>query len=114
MAKLTELRARLVKQLGRATGMSLAGAEAKTPSEFLEDVAAKIVATDQHELSCDECAAVLDRFVELAIRGEDVERLFPLVQHHLKMCGECREEYETLLRIVRSDRAAAREVSRDS
>jgi len=65
-------------------------------------MATKIVHTRDRELSCDGCAEALDQFVELSLAGGDVEQLLPLVQHHLMMCGECREEYESLLRIVRS------------
>ena len=34
------------------------------------------------------------------IRGEDAGHLMPLVQQHLDLCAECREEYEALLRVL--------------
>jgi predicted anti-sigma-YlaC factor YlaD len=36
-------------------------------------------------------------------RGEDTASLMPLVEHHLKMCPDCREEVEALLRILDQD-----------
>jgi len=53
--------------------------------------------TDENELSCDDVHELLDQFVELQQRGEDVEELMPLVKRHLDMCRDCFEEYEALL-----------------
>lgn len=53
--------------------------------------------THEDELSCGEVHALIDQYVELKLRGEDVEVLMPLVKHHLDMCRECFEEYEALL-----------------
>ena len=56
--------------------------------------------TRDHEISCDDVFAVLDEFVEAVKRGENVLLFMPLVRQHLDMCPDCREEYETLLRMV--------------
>ena len=53
--------------------------------------------TDEQELSCDDVFALLDQFAELVKRGEDASHLMPMVQKHLNMCPDCREEYEALL-----------------
>jgi len=53
--------------------------------------------TQEQELSCDEVHALIDQFAEMQTRGENPAHLFPLVQRHLDMCPECREEYEALL-----------------
>lgn len=45
--------------------------------------------------------------VEAVMRGDDVARLMPLVQHHLDMCPDCREEFEALLRAVQAGMSAA-------
>lgn len=45
----------------------------------------------------------MDEYVELVRHGEDTSKLMPLVEHHLKMCGDCREEVEALLRMMDSD-----------
>ncbi len=53
--------------------------------------------THEDELSCGEVHALLDEYVELKLRGEDVEALMPLVKYHLDICRDCFEEYEALL-----------------
>ncbi|MEK6753137.1 MAG: hypothetical protein AABZ00_12835 [Chloroflexota bacterium] len=56
--------------------------------------------TKERELTCDEVHALLDQFAEAVRRGEDAARLMPLIQAHLDMCPDCREEYETLLHMM--------------
>lgn len=58
--------------------------------------------TQEEELTCDEVFALLDQFAEMAARGEPVASLMPLVQQHLDLCGDCREEYESLLRVIQN------------
>ena len=99
MAKLSQLRQALQDRLKRAS--SAGQGTPKPPAAFLEEVAAQLAKTNDQELACDECAETLDRFVELAVAGEDVQKLYPMIHHHLEMCGECHEEYQALLRIVR-------------
>ena len=61
---------------------------------------AMISNTAEVELTCDEVFELLDQFTEMARRGENVAQLMPLVQHHLGMCPDCREEYEALKRVL--------------
>ncbi len=56
--------------------------------------------TQEVELSCDEVHELLDQYSEMAVRGEDIASLLPLVHYHLNMCSDCREEYEALSRIL--------------
>jgi predicted anti-sigma-YlaC factor YlaD len=49
------------------------------------------------EIGCDECFEQLDRFVDIRLSGLDPAQAMPLVQEHLEICGECREEFEALL-----------------
>ena len=53
--------------------------------------------TDEREYTCDQAFEVLDLYAEMTMRGEDPSVLLPLVKKHLEMCGNCREEFETLL-----------------
>ena len=62
-----------------------------------------IATTDEKEIACDEVYAVLDQFVEAVRRGEEVLTFMPLVRQHLDMCPDCREEYETLLRMLQPE-----------
>ncbi|HEX8990113.1 MAG TPA: hypothetical protein VF784_00415 [Anaerolineales bacterium] len=59
-----------------------------------------IAATGENEIACDQVYAVLDQFAEAVQRGENVLTFMPLVRQHLEMCPDCREEYETLLRML--------------
>ena len=59
-----------------------------------------LAVTEEQEISCDEVFAVLDQFTEAVLRGENVLIFMPLVRQHLDMCPDCREEYETLLRML--------------
>jgi dissimilatory sulfite reductase (desulfoviridin) alpha/beta subunit len=55
--------------------------------------------TDEVEIACDEVYEILDQYVELEARGEDVASLLPLVKRHLDKCRDCHEEYEALVRV---------------
>ena len=74
----------------------------KFSPEALRKMMKQLEHTQDVELTCDEVLALLDQFTEAYLRGEDVARLLPLVQHHLDMCGDCREEFEALLRILQA------------
>jgi hypothetical protein len=56
--------------------------------------------TQDIEVSCDDVEQILDQFAELAQRGEDVKQMMPLIQNHVDMCPECREEFEALMRVL--------------
>lgn len=55
--------------------------------------------TDEVEIGCDEVFEMLDQYVELEARGEDVAHLFPLVKRHLEKCRDCHEEYTALVHV---------------
>lgn len=69
-------------------------------SEQADKMLRMIEHTQDEELSCDEVFELLYIYAEMASRGEDVGELFPLVEHHLEMCPDCREEYEAVMRIL--------------
>lgn len=62
----------------------------------------KIGNTQEIEYSCDDVLRLLDQFAEAFLRGEDVWQLMPLVYQHLEMCPDCREEYESLLKVLKA------------
>ena len=57
------------------------------------------------ELTCDECFARLDEFVELEVGGADAERAIPGMREHLAGCPACHEDHESLLAFVAGERA---------
>lgn len=75
--------------------------------EFIGKVARQIEATHEIEYSCDDVHRLLDQFAEAVLRGENAANLWPLVQQHLDMCPDCREEFEALMRVLRASGAAA-------
>ncbi|GAB4480970.1 MAG: hypothetical protein OHK0031_02470 [Anaerolineales bacterium] len=77
-------------------------AMAEPDSRMAQKILGMLEKTQEEELSCDEVFALLDQAAELTARGEDLASLMPMVQQHLALCGDCREEYETLLNILQS------------
>lgn len=69
-------------------------------------MAAAIERTAAQEIDCAEAYRWLDLFAEKMAQGEDAAALMPLVQQHLEMCPDCREEYETLLRSLAANQTA--------
>ena len=57
---------------------------------------------EREEIGCDECFEEVDRFIAMELSGLDAAQAMPLVQEHLQMCGECREEFEALLAALRA------------
>jgi hypothetical protein len=70
------------------------------PDPMMMKMLHSLAVTEEREISCDEVYAVLDQFAEAVMRGENVLPFMPLVRQHLEMCPDCREEYETLLRML--------------
>lgn len=70
------------------------------PDPMMNKMLQSLAMTEEHEISCEEVFALLDQFAEAVTRGENVLLFMPLVRQHLDMCPDCREEYETLLRML--------------
>jgi hypothetical protein len=58
------------------------------------------------ELTCDECFAQLDEYVELELAGADPDTSVPGMRAHLTGCPACHEDYESLLAFVAAERGA--------
>ena len=52
-------------------------------------------------MTCDQCFALLDRYVELELTGADADAQVPGMEAHLVGCPACNEEHELLLEYVR-------------
>ena len=61
----------------------------------------KLLGPDGLEISCDECFAQLDRYVDLELAGADADEAIPGLAAHLEGCPACREDHESLLAYVR-------------
>ncbi len=72
------------------------------PVDLIPKVMTSLEHTEIEEYTCDQVYELLDQFTELVHHQNDAAQLMPLVQHHLDMCDDCREEFEALLRILQS------------
>ena len=61
--------------------------------------------TQDREMACEEVFEVIDQYAELVVNGDAPEKVMPLVEHHLVMCGHCREEFEMLLDMLNVETA---------
>ena len=76
-----------------------------TERSELERALARVLGPSGPELSCDECFAELDRYVELEVARADADAAVPGFRAHLEGCPACREEHESLLEHVRGERS---------
>ena len=77
------------------------------PVDKLKTMVRGVARTQETESSCDDVYQLLDEFTEAVAQGKDVAKLMPLVQQHIEMCPDCREEFEALLRVVRATHSGA-------
>ena len=56
--------------------------------------------TRSEEPNCDECLNKLAEFAELEMQGKPTPEALEAIEHHLELCGECREEYDALMAAI--------------
>jgi hypothetical protein len=64
---------------------------------------ARILGFDEPELSCEECFAQLDRYVELSLGGAEADREVPGMRAHLDGCPACAEDFDSLRDLLAAD-----------
>jgi hypothetical protein len=76
-----------------------------TPDQSGRLVERLLCPADQ-ELSCEECFDFLDAYVELEVTGTapSAEARTPKMRAHLEGCSACRDDHDSLLAFVLSDR----------
>ena len=74
----------------------------KLEPAMLKQMVRVVVGTQDDELACGECFEELDRFVEITLAEKNAAEAMPLVEDHLRRCRDCREEFETLLAVLRA------------
>ncbi len=74
----------------------------KIPIDKLKAMVRGVARTREIEYSCDDTYRLLDEFAEAVVQGKDAAKMMPLVQQHLEMCPDCREEFEALLRVLKA------------
>jgi predicted anti-sigma-YlaC factor YlaD len=73
-------------------------------SEKFKWLIRSIFAVQDKEMLCSKFFDVLPRYVDLQLKGKDVDKVFPEVRHHLHQCPECNEVYQALLQAVQSEK----------
>jgi hypothetical protein len=102
MMKLDELLKRLLRRLKSNRAPSNGGPASPQAQEVLKAMLRKIARTQEIELTCGEVFDLLDQYTEMVANGGDVAEIMPLVKQHLEMCPDCREEFESLLRVLQN------------
>lgn len=67
---------------------------------------ARVLGFDRPELSCEECFAQLDRYVELSLTAGEADREVPGMRAHLDGCPACAEDFHSLRDLVAADQEA--------
>jgi uncharacterized protein with PIN domain len=57
--------------------------------------------TKDEEIDCERCLALVAEFAERELAGRSVPAALESVAHHLSICSECCEEYESLLQALK-------------
>lgn len=65
---------------------------------------ARVLGPAGPELTCEECFAFLDRYVELELGGHDPEAVIPGMASHLQGCPACEDDHAGLLDLLQRNR----------
>jgi hypothetical protein len=60
------------------------------------ELIARLLGPAALEVSCDECFALLDEYVELELSGADADAALPGMRAHFEGCQACHEDHESL------------------
>lgn len=69
----------------------------------IESLLKSVSLTKTDEVTCDECLHQLAEFAEHHLKGKSVPQGLQAIAHHLSICGECQEEFRTLLVALEDD-----------
>ena len=58
--------------------------------------------TRDREFDCGECRDHAGEFAESKLAGLQLNEALALVEHHISICPECREECEALIKILQA------------
>jgi hypothetical protein len=75
--------------------------EDRNPSQ--DSLLGRLLGPQGPELSCEECFAELDRYVELELRGADADARIPGMRAHLEGCSACAEDHRSLRALVETE-----------
>ena len=75
------------------------------PERANEELLGRLLGPGEPELSCGECFAELDRYVELQVAEARADERVPGMRAHLAGCPACAEEYRSLRELLAADEA---------
>ena len=93
-----------IKNLIKGLGSSKEENDMQMPAE-VQKLIQMVENTQDVVFSCEDVYLILDQYTELVYHGENPAELMPLVEHHIEICPDCREEFEALLRILEASPA---------
>jgi predicted anti-sigma-YlaC factor YlaD len=64
----------------------------------------RLLGPGEPEVTCEECFELLDRYVDLEAAGAPADARIPGMRAHLDGCPACREDHDSLLELVISER----------
>jgi hypothetical protein len=76
-----------------------------THEQAHDAVLSRLLGPEGPELTCEQCFAELDRYVELQLAGEDADATVPGMRAHLEGCPACGEDHASLKDFVSAHRA---------
>jgi hypothetical protein len=59
-------------------------------------ILARLLGPAERELTCEQCFAELDHYVELELAGADADGAVPGMGAHLRGCSACAEDHDSL------------------
>ena len=68
---------------------------------FNRELIARLLGPAAPEVSCEDCFALLDQYVDLQLAGHDADARLPGMREHLEGCPACHEDHATLRDFVR-------------
>ena len=90
-----------IKRLVQRMGWDKEDNKMQSTEEF-QKLLKMIENTKEVEFSCDDVYHLLDQYSEAVVQGKNAKELMPLVEHHINICPDCREEFEALLRVLQA------------
>ena len=72
----------------------------RSNGKAIEACSSALLGPDGPELTCEQCFAELDRYVELELSGADADAAVPGMSAHLEGCGACNEDHQSLRALV--------------
>ena len=66
------------------------------------ELIASLLGPAEEELSCEQCFALLDQYVELELGGQDADARIAGMRAHLDGCPACREDHESLRALLQA------------